>query len=160
MRILFICMGNICRSPTAEGVFRRLVADEGEAGWIEIDSAGTHDYHVGEPPDARAQSAAKRRGIDLAGLRARLLEPEDFERFDLLLVMDETNRRDALAIARTMAGAPVDRLRLFLEYAPEAGVREVPDPYYGGPAGFEHVLDLVEAASRGLLAELRAARRR
>lgn len=158
MRILFLCMGNICRSPTAEGVFRKLVVEAGDAHWIEIDSAGTHDYHVGDPPDARALAAARRRGVDLSSLRARRLEPDDFVRFDLLLAMDEQNLRDALAIARERPEAPTERLRLFLDYAPAVGMREVPDPYYGGASGFEHVLDLVEAAARGLLEELRARR--
>lgn len=158
MRILFVCMGNICRSPTAEGVFRRVVAEAGESHWIEIDSAGTHDYHVGEPPDRRAQAAARRRGVDLSGLRARQLDADDFERFDLLLVMDERNHADALEIAGARRGLPVERLRLFLDYAPGADTREVPDPYYGGAEGFERVLDLVEEASHGLLAALRSSR--
>lgn len=153
-------MGNICRSPTAEGVFRRLVADAGESHAIEVDSAGTHDYHIGEPPDRRAQAAARRRGIDLSNLRARQLEVRDFETFDLLLVMDERNRTDALELVRGYPDLPLERLRLFLEYAPAAGTREVPDPYYGGEAGFERVLDLVEEASRGLLASLRENRER
>jgi protein-tyrosine phosphatase len=155
MRILFLCMGNICRSPTAEGVFRKIANEEAADLRLEIDSAGTHDYHVGEPPDPRAIAAARRRGIDLTPLRARQLEPGDFARFDLLLAMDERNRRDALSL---QPAAGRERLRLFLEYAPDATVREVPDPYYGGAAGFEEVLDLVEAASRGLIAAIRARR--
>jgi protein-tyrosine phosphatase len=157
-RVLFVCMGNICRSPTAEGVFRELVRRQALQSRIEVDSAGTHDYHVGDPPDPRAIAAARRRGIDLSALRARLLLPQDFTRFDLLLVMDERNRRDALALApRGGSGESASaRLRLLLDYAPELGLREVPDPYYGGPAGFEHMLDLVEAAARGLLAALTA----
>jgi len=164
MHVLFVCMGNICRSPTAEAVFRDLVRREAPAAGIVIDSAGTHDYHVGEPPDPRSIAAARRRGIDMSALRARQLERADFERFDLLLVMDERNRRDALARAprapRAAAGdaeAAVERLRLFLDYAPQLGFREVPDPYYGGPQDFEQVLDIVEAAARGLLAALTAA---
>jgi protein-tyrosine phosphatase len=148
-------MGNICRSPTAEGVFRRIALAEAPQLALEIDSAGTHDYHVGDPPDPRAIAAAKRRGVDLAPLRARQLQPSDFERFDLLLAMDERNVRDALALAPAHGR---ERLRLFLEYAPDATVREVPDPYYGGAQDFEVVLDLVEAASRGLVARLRAGR--
>lgn len=155
MKILFICMGNICRSPTAEGVFRRIAREEAPDLRLEIDSAGTHDYHVGDPPDPRAIAAAKRRGVDLTPLRARQLETADFERFDLLLAMDRRNVGDALAFAPASGR---ERLRLFLEYAPEAPVREVPDPYYGGAEGFEEVLDLVETASRGLLAALRAQR--
>ena len=164
MHVLFVCMGNICRSPTAEAVFRDLVRREAPAAGIVIDSAGTHDYHVGEPPDPRSIAAARRRGIDMSALRARQLERADFERFDLLLVMDERNRRDALAraprVPRAAAGdaeAAVERLRLFLDYAPQLGFREVPDPYYGGPQDFEQVLDIVEAAARGLLAALTAA---
>jgi protein-tyrosine phosphatase len=153
MKILFVCMGNICRSPTAEAVFRRIAATEAPELALEIDSAGTHDYHVGSPPDPRSIEAARRRGYDLSALRARQLRAADFERFDLLLAMDDVNVRDALGFAPAEHRG---RLRLFLEYAPDADVREVPDPYYGGPAGFEHVLDLVEAASRGLLATLRA----
>ena len=155
VRVLFVCMGNICRSPTAEAVFRQLVAREG-AGAIAIDSAGTHDYHVGDPPDPRSQAAARRRGVEMGELRARHLTPEDFDAFDYVLAMDERNLADARAIAPATYRA---RLRLFLEFAPDLGRREVPDPYYGGAAGFEDVLDLAEAASRGLLKELRAPKR-
>jgi protein-tyrosine phosphatase len=151
-RILFLCMGNICRSPTAEGVFRRIVRDEAPDLRLEIDSAGTHDYHVGEPPDPRAIAAARTRGVDLASLRARQLQADDFLRFDLLLAMDRRNVRDALALAPPEGR---ERLRLFLDYAPGRAGREVPDPYYGGAEGFEEVLDLVEAASRGLISALR-----
>ena len=152
--ILFVCMGNICRSPTAEGVFRDLVRREGPDLAVEIDSAGTHGYHIGAAPDPRAQAAARRRGIDLSGLRARRLVPHDFERFDYVLVMDERNLADAAAIAPRAYPAT---LRRFMEYAPQAGVDDVPDPYYGDASGFEQVLDLSEAASRGLLESLRAA---
>jgi protein-tyrosine phosphatase len=155
--VLFVCMGNICRSPTAEAVFRRLIADEAADLVVEIDSAGTHDFHVGHPPDERAQAAARRRGFEMKHLRARQLATEDFDRFDHVLVMDEDNRRDALALAPARFRA---RVSLLLEYAPDLEVREVPDPYYGGEVGFEHVLDLVEAAARGLIAELRAQQRR
>lgn len=154
-KILLICMGNICRSPTAEGVFRAIARAEAPDLALEIDSAGTHDYHVGEPPDRRAIAHARRRGIDLTPLRARQLEAADFERFDLILAMDDRNVADALDVA---PAARRERLRLFLDFAPDAGTREVPDPYYGGPDGFERVLDLVEQASRGLLAELRSGR--
>ena len=146
-------MGNICRSPTAEAVFRRLVVAKAPDLPLRIDSAGTHGYHVGAPPDRRAQAAARRRGIDMSALRARRLVPEDFARFDYVLVMDEQNRADAIEIAPPAHAAT---LRLFLEYAPALGRLEVPDPYYGGETGFEEVLDLVEEASRGLLDELRA----
>src|SRR5579872_2602289 len=152
MRILFVCMGNICRSPTAEGVLRRLWREEAARLPLEVDSAGTHGYHIGEPPDPRSQAAARRRGLDISGLRARRVTAEDLERFDLVLVMDEDNRRDLLALAPSRYRAEV---RLFLDFAPEQDLREMPDPYYGGDAGFEQVLDLAEEAARGLLDELR-----
>jgi protein-tyrosine phosphatase len=153
-RVLFVCMGNICRSPTAEGVFRRLVRDEGLENEIEIDSAGTGDWHAGEPPDARATEAARRRGIEIDGA-ARQFDPADFDRFDLILAMDEENRRDLLRLAPN-EGARA-KVRLFREFDPAAdgGDLGVPDPYFGGERGFEHVLDLVDAAARGLLDELR-----
>ncbi|MGQ0383338.1 MAG: low molecular weight protein-tyrosine-phosphatase [Gammaproteobacteria bacterium] len=153
-RVLFVCLGNICRSPTAEAVFRRLLEQEGGGLEVEVDSAGTRAYHTGEPPDPRAVEAAARRGIDMTGLRARPVEPDDFERFDLVLAMDEQNYRRLNRVAPTRHR---HRLRLFLEYAPALGRRDVPDPYYGGATGFEEVLDLVEEASRGLLAALRQA---
>ena len=145
-------MGNICRSPTAEGVLRRLWRETAQDLVLEVDSAGTHDYHVGDPPDPRAIAAARRRGIDLSGLRARQLSTSDLDRFDLVLAMDDENRRHVLALARPGSRAEV---RLFLDYAPEQELREVPDPYYGGATGFERVLDLAEAAALGLLEELR-----
>jgi protein-tyrosine phosphatase len=146
MRILFVCMGNICRSPTAEGVMRRLLRDEGLEERIEIDSAGTGDWHVGEPPDERASVAARGRGTELAGA-ARQFQPEDFERFDLILAADREN----LTALRRLA--PDDEARAKVRLL--LGDRDVPDPYYGGPDGFERVLDLVEAACRGLLEEIR-----
>lgn len=149
-RVLFVCLGNICRSPTAEGVFRAVAAREGVAA--EADSAGTGAWHVGEPPDRRATAAAARRGIDLSTQRARQARAEDFNEFDHILAMDRSNLADLQAIAPP--GARAD-LRLFLDYAPDQPVREVPDPYYGGARGFETVLDLIEEASAGLLAELR-----
>jgi protein-tyrosine phosphatase len=152
-RILFVCMGNICRSPSAEGVFRRLLAAE-EVGQVEIDSAGTHDYHVGEPPDRRAVTAAARRGVDLSTLRARLLVAEDFERFDLILAMDDENLRELRRRAPTRAH---ERIRLVMEFAESGTRRAVPDPYYGGPEGFEEVLDLLEEAAVGLLEYVRGA---
>ncbi len=152
-RILFFCMGNICRSPTAEGVMRaKLVAgglDE------DVDSAGTHGYHVGAPPDERSQEHAAKRGYDLSPLRARRLVAEDFERFDLVLGMDDDNLAHA---ARLCPPAQRHRLKLLMSYAPQAGNPHVPDPYYGGEAGFEDVLDLVEAACDGLIAALRDGR--
>ena len=153
MKILFVCLGNICRSPSAEAVFRTIAAREAPDLMLEIDSAGTAGYHIGDAPDARSQEAARRRGYDMSPLRARVVENADFERFDLILAMD-TNNLDVLR-----KRAPVEhreRVRLFLEFAPECGLDEVPDPYYGGPAGFEQVLDLVEEASRGLLAHLKS----
>ena len=152
MKILFVCLGNICRSPTAAGVLRTLAAREAPELSIEVDSAGTAAYHVGEPPDPRTRQAAARRGYDLSALRARIVEPADFERFDLIVAMD----RESLRVLRQRAPpAAHERLRLLLEFAPEAGPEDVPDPYYGGPNGFEEVLDLIEAAARGLLAHLR-----
>jgi protein-tyrosine phosphatase len=152
VKILFVCLGNICRSPTAEGVLRTLAAREAPDLPLEVDSAGTAAYHVGQPPDPRTRAAAARRGYDLSALRARSIESADFERFDLILAMDREN----LTLLRRRAPAHAhERLRLFLEFAPDAVPQEVPDPYYGGPNGFEEVLDLVEAATRGLLAHLR-----
>jgi len=131
---------------------RVLAAREAPELSLELDSAGTAGYHVGEPPDARTRTAAARRGYDLGRLRARVVEPADFERFDLILAMDQENLR---TLRRRAPDAARERLRLFLEFAPQSDVREVPDPYYGGPNGFEEVLDLVEEAARGLLAHLR-----
>lgn len=149
--VLFVCMGNICRSPTAEGVFRHVVTASGLADAIYIESAGTHGYHAGEPPDRRSQAAADRRGYSLASLRARRFDATDFERFDYVLAMDREN----LAWLEELAGDDHrERLSLFLSFAEGVG-DEVPDPYYGGAAGFERVLDLVEEASQGLLATLR-----
>lgn len=149
-RVLFVCMGNICRSPTAEGVFRHHVAEAGLGEKIFVDSAGTHAYHVGDPPDRRAYAAAERRGILLVDIRARRVSDEDFERFDYIIAMDEDNA------AHLKDQSPPEhhpKVRLFLEFS-SSGEREVPDPYYGGAAGFERVLDLVEDASRGLLETL------
>jgi protein-tyrosine phosphatase len=151
MRVLFVCTGNICRSPTAEGVFRRLVAERAADLEVEIDSAGTHDYHVGQPPDRRSVAAARRRGIDLTALRARMVEPQDFERFDLIVAMDEENLRE---LQRRASSHQRQRLRLMMDYAPDAPRRVIPDPYYGDPRGFEEVLDLLEQAAQGLLKEL------
>ncbi len=156
MRILFVCLGNICRSPTAEGVMRHVVRDEGLEDAIEIDSAGTGGWHVGAPPDERATAAARRRDIVLDGA-ARKFEPADFDRFDLILAMDESNRRELLAQAPDEEAR--SRVRMLREFDPGsdgAPDLDVPDPYYGGEEGFEHVLDLVHAATRGLLDRLRA----
>jgi protein-tyrosine phosphatase len=151
VRVLFVCLGNICRSPSAEGVLRHLAAQEAPGRSLEIDSAGTAGYHIGAAPDARSQRAALGRGIDISGLRARQVTPEDFARFDFILAMDRENLRDLEAMKPKNAHA---RVKLFLEYAPGSSVLEVPDPYYGGAEGFEQVLDLAAAASRGLLASL------
>jgi len=152
MRVLFVCMGNICRSPMAEGVFRHHVQQAGLEGLIAIDSAGTHDYHVGEAPDLRAQRAAGRRGYDLATLRGRQVSRADFLEFDYVLAMDEVNLR---ALERLCPPQHAHKLKLFMEFGVNAAPREVPDPYYGGDQGFERVLDMVEDASQGLLAHLR-----
>ena len=150
--ILFVCMGNICRSPTAEGVFLKVLEKRAPELRIKVDSAGTHAYHVGEPPDPRAQSAARRRDIDLSRQRARLVSARDFERFDLVLAMDELNRDMLIEQSPPQFR---DRVRLFLEFAPQLELSAVPDPYYGGRNGFEYVLDLVEEASTGLIEHLR-----
>ncbi len=144
-------MGNICRSPTAEGVFAHFVQEAGLDDSVKVDSAGTHAYHVGEPPDRRARAAAERRGYTLEHIRARRVDVSDFERFDHVIAMD----RDNLAILMDSADPEYHgKIRLFLDFAP-GPEREVPDPYYGGAAGFERVLDLVEQASRGLLETLK-----
>jgi protein-tyrosine phosphatase len=144
-------MGNICRSPTAEAVFRQYLQRHAPQLAVEIDSAGTHDYHVGEAPDRRAIAAARRRGIEISHLRARQIEAADFERFDLLLAMDYENLAE---LRRRAPPAVHDRIRLLMDFAPEAHSRVVPDPYYGGAQGFEEVLDLLEQASAGLIEEV------
>jgi protein-tyrosine phosphatase len=152
MKILFVCLGNICRSPTAEGVFRKKAADVGLIDRLTIDSAGTNNYHPGEPPDARTQHHAKLRGYDLSPQRARAVTDEDFERFDLLIAMDAMN------YSTLMHRAPAEartKIRRIMEFAPQLKVREVPDPYFGERGDFEYVLDLVEAASDGLVAHVR-----
>ena len=150
-KVLFVCLGNICRSPTAEGVVRAIAAREFPALDIEVDSAGTADYHVGEPPDRRTVAAARRRGYELAALRARQVQPGDFARFDLVLAMDRANLAE-LESRRPRDGTA--RLGLFLGFAPMTGVAEVPDPYYGAVEDFERVLDLCEAGARAMLATL------
>jgi protein-tyrosine phosphatase len=152
MKVLFVCLGNICRSPTAEVVLRAIAAREARDLEVDTDSAGTAGYHIGAPPDARSQQAARRRGYEMSALRARVVAPEDFERFDLILAMD---RENLAALRHRAPRERHDRIRLFLEFAPDLGATEVPDPYYGGPNGFEEVLDLVEVAARALLAHLR-----
>ena len=153
MRILFVCLGNICRSPTIEAVARDIAAREFPHLDLQFDSAGTADYHIGEPPDARSQRHARLRGYDLSALRARQLERADFERFDLLLAMDEEN----LAAMRALAPAGLHgRARLFLSWPEGSRRRAVPDPWYGGPEGFEQVLDLAEQGVRALLVAIAA----
>lgn len=152
VKVLFVCMGNICRSPTAHGVFRDLVAREGLTAHVEIDSAGTHAYHVGNSPDARAMTAARRRGVDLSDLRARKAESADFDYFDYVLAMDQDNYH---SLSQICPSGLHDKIYMFMDFAPQTRTREVPDPYYGGDKGFEHVLDLVEAAAAGLLADIR-----
>jgi protein-tyrosine phosphatase len=147
-RVLFVCTGNICRSPTAEGIFLKLVRDAGLQESIVADSAGTHGYHVGEPPDERTCSAATRRGYDLSVLRARKFERADFHRFDLVLAMDRENH---IHLARVVPPSEGHKLKMMMQYAKAFREPEVPDPYYGGPRGFELVLDMLEDASRGLL---------
>lgn len=152
-RILFVCLGNICRSPMAEGVLRHLAAQEGLM--LEIDSAGTADYHIGEPPDERAQQACYGRGVDISGLRGRQVSPEDFHRFDYILAMDTENLRRLRAMQP--ADAPA-RLSLFMDYA--QGLQKgmaVPDPYYGGAQDFEQVLNMLEVAAQGLVKQVRQA---
>ncbi|HEX8101621.1 MAG TPA: low molecular weight protein-tyrosine-phosphatase [Solirubrobacteraceae bacterium] len=156
MRVLFVCLGNICRSPTAEGVMRRQLADAGLGDRIEVDSAGTGSWHAGEPPDRRATAAARERGIALDGA-ARQVTREDFDAFDLIVAMDAANERDLLALAPDAAArAKVRRLREFDPVAAADGDLDVPDPYFGGEDGFAHVLDVVDAGCRGLVGELRA----
>ena len=152
VRVLFICLGNICRSPTAEGVFRALVRREGLSDQISTDSCGTSDWHIGGPPDARASEEAKRRGISLDDLKARQIHVDDFADFDYVLGMDKHN------IDRLSQLCPPlyrDRVQLFLDFAPALPIREVPDPYYGGDDGFRAVFDMIETASQGLLDDIR-----
>lgn len=147
IKVLFVCMGNICRSPTAEGVFNKLLEDKGASARFHVDSAGTIDYHVGNQPDSRAQKAARQRNIDLSTIRARKVMVEDFTEFDYLLAMDEENYANMIALCPDLHQ---HKVKLFLDYAPHRSESEVPDPYFGGTNGFEKVLDLVEEASLGL----------
>lgn len=153
--VLFCCMGNICRSPTAEAVFRAKVEAAGLSQHIQIDSSGTHDYHIGAAPDTRTQQAASKRGYDMSKLRGRQVEVADFTKFDYVLAMDNAN----MAILHQLCPpSQRDRLGLFLEYASQHQEREVPDPYYGGADGFERVLDMVEDAAQGLLLHIQKER--
>lgn len=151
VKVLFVCMGNICRSPTAHGVFRKLIEDEGYGNVIYIESAGTHAYHVGESPDRRAQQTATQRGIDVSDLRAQKVRQSDYAEFDYILAMDMDN----YSILESQCPDEYrDRLHLFMDFAPDVEFIEVPDPYYGGAGGFDRVFDMVESGSRGLLKDI------
>jgi protein-tyrosine phosphatase len=152
VKVLFVCMGNICRSPSAWGVFRYVVKTAGLQDQIDIDSAGTHDYHIGDLADARSHKAAFERGIDLSDHRARQVSIKDFKHYDYILAMDNVNME---RLDRDCPKEYREKVRLFLEFAPHTNYTEVPDPYYGGPRGFELVLDLIEAASEGLLEDIK-----
>ncbi len=159
VQVLFVCLGNICRSPTADGVFRKLVADGGLSGFIESDSAGISDYNAGAAPDRRALRAAARRGVDLGAMRARRITPDDIADFDLLLAMDRSILRALRALARRHAADGGEgKVRLLMDYAPHLGRSDIRDPFLRGPGAFEHALDLVEAAARGLLDDIRHSR--
>ena len=155
VKVLFVCMGNICRSPVAHGLFQHLLDEEGLAEQVYVDSAGTHAYHIGEKPDPRSQETARRRGIDISTQRARKVCAEDFEEFDYVLAMDGDNYR---ILADLCPAGSEEKLSMFLEFGRDLGETEVPDPYYGGPNGFEKVFDLVEAAAQGLLADIQKRR--
>lgn len=155
IRVLFVCLGNICRSPTAEGVFRDQVARAGLADSFEIDSAGTSGWHQGEGPDSRSQREALRHGVDISRQRSRALNERDFHRFDYLVAMDRANLRE---MRKRCPEALQGRLHLFTDFAPEFGADEVPDPYYGGPKGFEHVFNLCSACAEGLLSAIQRER--
>ncbi len=151
IKVLFVCLGNICRSPTAEGVFRALVEEQGLSDRIEIDSAGTSGWHENEPPDSRSQEEAVRHGVDLSGQRSRAVVPGDFQRFDYICAMDSANLKE---LKRTCPRGQEKRIYCFTAFAPELKVQDVPDPYYGGERGFERVYDIVEASAQGLLAAI------
>lgn len=153
INVLFVCLGNICRSPVAEGVFSKLVEEEGLSDVVTVDSAGTGAWHLGHPPDARAQASAARRGIDIGRVRSRLIEPGDLDSFDYVLTMDEHNYGEVKRLGRGRA-----EIRRFMDFHPDPSVTEAPDPYYGQGDGFEIVLDLVEEASAGLIEDIRERR--
>ena len=157
IRVLFVCMGNICRSPTAEGIFGAAIAAAKLGDCVTVDSAGTHDYHAGEPPDPRACEAADARGIAIGHLRARKVKKRDFETFDYILAMDRQNHA---LLTKICPPERMDRLHLFLNFAENVATADVPDPYYGGLDGFDHVLDLIEAGATGLLMEIQTKRTR
>ncbi len=150
--VLFVCLGNICRSPTSEGVFRKRVEDEDLDIQINIDSAGTASYHIGQPPDSRAIAAASKRGVNLRNLRARQVRRSDFQEFDYIIAMDHHNYSDLTMLALP---EPADNIWLFMDFAANWSQREIPDPYYGGQRGFEKVLDMINDASTGLIKDIR-----
>jgi protein-tyrosine phosphatase len=150
-RLLFVCLGNICRSPMAEGVFRRVAEEEGALHLFELDSAGMGDWHIGQAPDHRAQEAARGRGIDISAQAARQVQESDFAAFDLVLAMDGSNYDELTRLAPKEAR---HKIRRFLDFAPHVGIKDVPDPFFGERDGFDHALDLIEEAARGLLADL------
>ena len=152
IKVLFVCLGNICRSPTAEGVFRHIVQESGHKSWITTDSAGTHAYHIGEQPDRRAQQTALSRGIDISDLRGRKAISDDFNEFDYVLAMDDENYQ---LLEQICPAGMNEKLHLFLDFSQDFSETQVPDPYYGGDQGFEHVFDLVESASKGLLEDIK-----
>lgn len=151
VKVLFVCMGNICRSPTAHAVFEHRVRNEGYDNWIKVDSAGTHAYHIGEQPDRRSQKLALHRGVDMSSQRARKVDVDDFNRFDYILAMDNSNVSD---LKRLASPKQRERLHLFLDFSKDWDNAEVPDPYYGGSQGFERVFDMVASASEGLLQDI------
>jgi protein-tyrosine phosphatase len=151
VRVVFVCLGNICRSPLAQGVFENALRRERLEDEVFVDSAGTGSWHVGHPPDERAQRSANLRGLDISAQKARRVTPDDCQSFDYILTMDEENYRAVAALCREGRA----EVRLFLDYAPNRAEREVPDPFYSGPEGFEYVLDLVEEASEGFLEDIR-----
>lgn len=155
IKVLFVCLGNICRSPTAHGTFRKLVKDNKLEKFIFVDSAGTAPYHVGKSPDSRARSTAKSRGIEISDLRARQVKKADFKEFDYIIPMDKENLADLMAICPEEDRG---KIKLFLSFAKDSRFEEVPDPYYGGQAGFELVFDLAQQASEGLLEYIQAHR--
>jgi len=157
VRVLFVCLGNICRSPMATGLFRYMVERAGCQEWIEVASAGTHDYNVGQPPDARAVTVLARRGIDIGDLRGRQIMPHDIEAFDYVIAMDRENYANLLVICPQ---GLEHKIRLLMEYAPHRPEREIPDPYFGGDSGFDRVLDMLEEAVAGLLEDIRRHDRR
>jgi protein-tyrosine phosphatase len=157
-KILFVCLGNICRSPTAEGVFRQVVENHPSFNGFEIDSCGTSAFHVGEPPDPRSIKAAQARGYNLSTIRSREITLTDFTYFDYILAMDSQNleqiERLAEQAAKDLVGGAHAKVGLFLQYGTKFNVSEVPDPYYGGKQGFDHVIDLIEDASEGFISQL------